>query len=804
MPGSYLLWGVAMVEYMDNFPAEIRVLPNWYPANAQGAPCTYSSTAGLLPVDPKVVGGMDYDTAIQIAELVDCHVGYYLTAADEYSCIDLDVKDAETNPGEPAKWTTPEQFANYRRIMEIFDSYTEISRHGKGVHIWIKANIGKGCRRWGVELYSQERFMICTGRVLGALRPVNSYILEAQQLAASLRDGDEPDYELIEYAETEPDDVIYLRARSAENSEKFIRLAEAGDWSGCGYPSQSEADLSLMSMFAFYSESNEQCRRLFRMTALGMREKANKSNYHVDRLLKICRSRMAREAAEQARAVEEGAALAQGLIARLNERYAHTGMSHIETIQESPILAEDAPAEAIGRASDYVPLDWPPGFVGRLAQTFYQSAVRPIRETAIVAALGVMAGIAGRGYAIPRSGLNIYIVLLARSGVGKEDVHSSVSMVRNALMSPDNMCPHAVSIFDIRRHASGPALLKALVDNGYKSVINMNDEWGKTIEQLSINPNNSALQSLKQQMTAVYHKSSISSTIGGTSYADKDNNVNATGGVAYSFIGEATPDTYYGALDRSMMEDGFLSRFLCIEYTGARPPRNRNAADRLPDDVLFIIKSIIAVASMNVGGNKATGVETAPDAGEIMDAFEYECDAGVNSTTDEAQRQVWSRAHLKMLRIACLLAVGDDYHNPCIQLQHAQWAIAVVRKDMDTMFARINDGSVGKSDESRVNKIISIVAAYYSQRIKPRNAEARARGIILRADIQQRAYNFAAFNRARNGATQAFDQAIRAMLDMGYLTECDPKMMSELRLKGKCYVMTDTLINVLNEGHFND
>ncbi|WII71748.1 DUF3987 domain-containing protein [Bdellovibrio sp. 22V] len=794
-----------MVDYMDNFPSEIRVLPNWYPANSQGAPCAYSSTAGLLPVDPKVVGGMDYDTAIQIAELTGCFIGYYLTANDEYSCIDLDVKDAETNPGEPAKWTTPEQFANYRRIMEIFDSYTEVSRHGKGVHIWFKANIGKGCRRWGVELYSQERFMICTGKFLGKIKPVNSYILEAQQLAESLRDGDEPDYELIEFDATESDETIYLRARGAENAAKFIGLAEVGDWNNWGYPSQSEADLSLMSMFAFYTESNEQCRRLFRMTQLGLREKATKSNYHVDRLLKICRSRMAREAAQATADLEHGKALADSLIARMNAQYAAVGAAHIETEAEDPFMPEDVEPAVAARAASYVPMEWPPGFVGRLAQCFYKSSIRPIREVSIIAALGVMAGIAGRSYSIPRSGLNLYLVLLAQSGVGKEDMHSSLSMTMEALTRTENASPHAYSIFDITRYASGPALMKALATNPYKSCINANDEWGKTIEMLSSGKTPNGLDTLKQVMTTVYHKSAVSSTLGGTAYADKENNVQATGGVAYSFIAEATPDTYYGALDRSMMEDGFLSRFLCIEYTGIRPPRVKKPAAYLPDDVIFILKAIVANASLEVGKNSSTDVSSSPVAESILDAFEKECDEGVNGTDDDSKRQIWSRAHLKALRLACLLAVGDDYHTPCVQEQHARWAIELVKTDMRTMFTRVKDGSIGKSDDARIKKVIGLISEYYSQKLKPVNPVARANGIVTRADIQKRAYSYAAFSKMKGGnATVAIDQTMRAMLDMGYLVECDPKKMAELNLKGKCYTITETLINVINEDYLHD
>src|SRR3546814_20953047 len=50
--------------------------------------------------------------------------------------------------------------------MQSFDSYTEKSKSGKGFHTWIRGKIGRGYRRDGVEVYSQERFIISTGDVV--------------------------------------------------------------------------------------------------------------------------------------------------------------------------------------------------------------------------------------------------------------------------------------------------------------------------------------------------------------------------------------------------------------------------------------------------------------------------------------------------------------------------------------------------------------------------------------------------------------------------------------------------------------
>lgn len=303
-----------------NIPQELRNLNQWCVAGLNKIPLYLTANNKLVNASVnKPETWMSFDLACHIAMEHNLYIGFVLSD-DEHSCIDLDVVNEQTQqakgqPINPDLWTKPEEFRRYRNIVETFNSYSELSISGIGAHIWVKGMLPKGYRRDGVECYSHQRFMLCTGNVFRNV-PIESRQEQLEQLALEMNaheaSVDTYSFKLIEIAPIESDSVIWGRACNARNNTKFKALC-AGKWQQLGYKSQSEADLALMSMFALYSKSNEQCRRLFRKTVLGQRPKAILNNTHLDRMLTKIRARDHMQ-------LEHGNQLAETLLANFKQK----------------------------------------------------------------------------------------------------------------------------------------------------------------------------------------------------------------------------------------------------------------------------------------------------------------------------------------------------------------------------------------------------------------------------------------------------------------------------------------------------
>ncbi|MES3093876.1 DUF3987 domain-containing protein [Sphingomonas aerolata] len=427
-------------------------------------------------------------------------------------------------------------------------------------------------------------------------------------------------------------------------------------------------------------------------------------------------------------------------------------------------------------------LPMPPGFVGALARFIYQQAPLPVAEVAIVGALGLMAGIAGRVWhtPAPHSGLNLYVVLVARSAIGKEAMHSGIAKLLDAA---NREYPEAGLHADFSDFVSGPALLKACAQN--PCFVNVAGEIGHKFLAMSVGQD-SSMRSLRKVLTTLYAKSGPGSIAGGITYSSQENNVGATQAVAFSLIGETTPGTFYESITDEMMRDGFMSRFCVIEYTGDRPDRNSAPMQAPPKPLVDHMLRIVRHAGLAAATDKFQEVALNEPARALLDGFYDECHRAIIAAgDDERQRAVWNRAHLNALRVAALLAVGDQYFKPIVTEEQANWAITLLRHGIASFLDRLKAGEVGEgTDGGRERKVLDLCGKFLRPGGKfppwlKDGEKMRLSGIVPRKYLQQKTQRLSAFDKHKIGHTAALNMTIKTAIANGNLIEVKKEALVE-------------------------
>ena len=197
-------------------------------------------------------------------------IGFVFTSTDPIVGIDLDkCRDPETGRPDPEA----------KEIVQQLESYTEVSPSGTGYHVLIHGELPDGRnRRGGIEMYDQSRFFTVTAdHVDGTPTSINKRqdALEAVHEEFVAEDDTDDDIDVTDNRRDDSnqtqtlgleDEELLEKARSAGNGEKFDRL-----WRGniSGYDSQSEADMALCCLLAFWTGGNRlQMDRLFRRSGL--------------------------------------------------------------------------------------------------------------------------------------------------------------------------------------------------------------------------------------------------------------------------------------------------------------------------------------------------------------------------------------------------------------------------------------------------------------------------------------------------------------------------------------------------------
>jgi len=262
--------------YFKNIPDEMKSINNWVGWRLEerdGKPTK-------VPINPTTLGNAittnsstwgSFEQALSGVGHKYTGIGFVFDGTGLVGVDIDDCRDPETGS------LTPEA----QEIIHILDSYTEISQSGKGIHIICRGKLPKGGRRKEpVEMYETGRYFVMTGNVLD---DGHMHIEErTEQLAMihekyinvkPLKNTQKRNKTVHKTYETEHffyDDEIIEKARNAKNGALFSDLM-SGNWEG-KYTSQSEADMALCNMLAFWTKDAGTIDRIFRRSGLYRRK----------------------------------------------------------------------------------------------------------------------------------------------------------------------------------------------------------------------------------------------------------------------------------------------------------------------------------------------------------------------------------------------------------------------------------------------------------------------------------------------------------------------------------------------------
>ena len=706
-------------------------------------------------------------------------IGFILTKDDPFVFIDFDFTEKQD-------WLELQE-----QIKTAFaDTYMELSPSGRGLHIICRGEIPNGKRRYSCEMYDTERYMTMTGKIVGNVRE----IAEKQDYVSSLwtylggvvsTSGTEdktPDDDSV----TIDDETLLAKAKGASNGNgDLFQALWNGYWQQTGkYDSQSDADLALMNLLSFWSNDDEQIIRLFQQSALGQRNKGKRKDYLEMTLLKSKDKK--------------------GIQADIDV--------FIETLKKKYDLFPKV--TNWDEAKDYGinNVKYPPGLVGEIAQYIESISPRPVPLFALAAAFGWMAGMCGRCYNASGTGLNIYQLVIGKSGRGKDAMSKGITKLNNHVIekvfckidpeerSFDPSGPENIS--------SGSALITEMQLK--RSCCALVTEFAHIFDSMcGTRPDHNAI-ALQRQLLAFHGRSGAGDETGATARADKEKIVKPLKRPAFSMLCETTPRRLWNKVNVDSLDDGFFPRFIILEYTGPKPFMNWDFSKPIPAYLAGQIESLATNCNKLNGSDTIREVEFTDEAKAYIKKYDDELTSWVNTPEmdNNPYVELYNRMSINIPRIAGLIAVGKDHINPIIDIDTLLYAIKYVKSAADAVFRRFNndDASPENLEARQIVDVKRVVKRFLSYR------EADVRGLNFSPKmlsdnavplqfLQRRLGNVSSMKQCsdkNNPPSKYIQQTLNLLCNTGILHEMSPEeSFKRYGTKQKCYQVIDILF--LNE-----
>lgn len=686
-------------------------------------------------------------------------IGFVLQLSNNLTFIDLD-DPKTTDPAERERI-----LVQHARIAQAFPTWQEVSPSGKGLHLLVRGTVPESRVKHDVEMHSTSRYMTMTGipwrDVPIAEPPVDEHgVTFLQGLWDQLNQGKRS---VIAQPQDQPqtlsdEQVIQYGIGSAKGA--YFNDLLQGNWER-HHPTQSQADFAFIDLVQYYSRNAAQIERIFLNSGLGTRLVTGAKHKH----WKYIPNMIARSFDKMPPQIDLAAVKHNAL-----QEYVAGQQSKVTQVKEDKVEQ----------------WQWrrPPGIVGEIAQFIYDAAPLPVTEVALAGALALIAGICGRSHNVSRTGLNLYILALAPTGTGKEAAANGIGILMDAV---ETTMPAASVFRGPAEISSGKALCKHLAETS-ASCFSIMGEFGYRLHEMCSSKATSHNQTTRRVLLDVFHKSGETATYRSSIMADADKNVNVLRSPAFTILGESTLQEYYNKLDDSMIGDGLITRFISVEYSGERPAMNWNHINAQPPQHLVqFLRDLCSYSLALNHANRAMHVQLTPDADTLSKTIEGHARNQVNKGGEnEVMRQLWNRVHLKCLKIAAILAIGENPSHPIISYDNLLWARDLIYRDVTIVLDRFDTGKVG-SETGELNQLSELekVIKWYltpfdsvksKALVMPEMHQLR---VISWSVISRRLGALAAFRNDKAGATRAIQRAVDALVNEGLILEIGSQKMHE-------------------------
>jgi putative DNA primase/helicase len=143
----------------ETIPAQLKVRPQWVVWKAVGEKpdkVPYSPRTARRASSTDLLTWSTFEEALGAYQKDEyAGLGFLFSSADPYTGIDLD--NCVDEDGNIALWAL--------EIVRYFDSYTELSATGSGLHVIVRGDVPNR-RKGDVEVYSSKRFFTVTGHAV--------------------------------------------------------------------------------------------------------------------------------------------------------------------------------------------------------------------------------------------------------------------------------------------------------------------------------------------------------------------------------------------------------------------------------------------------------------------------------------------------------------------------------------------------------------------------------------------------------------------------------------------------------------